>query len=296
MLKKSQISDNKLFTFIILSTFFSIILNVFLPDTYLMFFFSALVLFFGIIHGANDIHLIIKDKQQNKSIKSNTILYVISVVLITTCFFSFPLVSLIFFVLFSCYHFGEQQWTIFDDNTNTNLFFFNYGLIVFSTLFFFNKSEVIDIVQLISDFNLSFLFFDWLLIISLILTVTTLILNFNNLKKQLIYQFFLCLLILIVFSQLSLFYAFSVYFVFFHSIPSVLEQTKYLYGNSNINTFKKYFISALPYWAFAILGLFLFYFFFSENFEFTLDIFFSFLAAITFPHVIVIYKMKKTPI
>ena len=140
------------------------------------------------------------------------------------------------------------------------------------------------------------MFFDWLLIISLILTVTTLILNFNNLKSQLIYQFFLSLLILIVFSQLSLFYAFSVYFVFFHSIPSVLEQTNYLYGNSNINTFKKYFISALPYWVFAILGLFLFYLFFSENFEFSLDIFFSFLAAITFPHVIVIYKMKKTPI
>ncbi|MBL6591390.1 MAG: Brp/Blh family beta-carotene 15,15'-dioxygenase [Flavobacteriaceae bacterium] len=296
MLKKSQISDNKLFTFIIISTIFSIILNVFLPDTYLMFFFSALVLFFGIIHGANDIHLIIKDKQQNKSIKSNTILYLISVILITTCFFSFPLASLIFFLLFSCYHFGEQQWTIFDNNTNSALFFFNFGLIVFSTLFFFNKDEVIDIVLLISDFSLSFLFFDWLLIISSILTITTLILNFNNLKNQLNYQFFLCLLILIVFSQLSLFYAFSVYFVFFHSIPSILEQTKYLYGNPNINTFKKYFISALPYWVFAILGLFLFYLFFSEKLEFSLEIFFSFLAAITFPHVIVIYKMKKTPI
>jgi Brp/Blh family beta-carotene 15,15'-monooxygenase len=104
------------------------------------------------------------------------------------------------------------------------------------------------------------------------------------------------LLILIVFSQLSLFYAFSVYFVFFHSIPSILEQTNYLYGNPNINTFKKYFISAFPYWVFAILGLFLFYLFFSEKFEFSLEIFFSFLAAITFPHVIVIYKMKKTPI
>ena len=59
----------------------------FLPDTYLMFFFSALVLFFGIIHGANDIHLIIKDKQQKKSIKSNTILYVISVAINYHMFF-----------------------------------------------------------------------------------------------------------------------------------------------------------------------------------------------------------------
>jgi len=39
--------------------------------------------------------------------------------------------------------------------------------------------------------------------------------------------------------------------------------------------------------------LLVFYLIFSKNFTFSLDTFFSFLAAITFPHVIVIYKMKK---
>ena len=113
MLKNSYVSGNKLFTFIIISTFFLIILNWILSDfTQLVIYFSF-VLLFGIIHGANDIYLIIRGNNKNKKISRTTFIYVFIVLLITLIFFSFPLLSLIFFVLFSCYHFGEQQWTIF---------------------------------------------------------------------------------------------------------------------------------------------------------------------------------------
>lgn len=293
MLKKSYLSANNLFTFIITSSIFSIILSMFLPEIYLLGFFLILVLFFGIIHGANDIYLILHDSKKNKSISSTTIFYVFSVLVITLCFFSFPLISLIFFVLFSCYHFGEQQWTMLDDKNDSNFFFFCFGLLIFSTLFFFNKSEVIEIVLTISDFSLNHQFFDFLLIIAILFTLILSILNFKKIRNQIRNQIILCSLLLIVFNQLSLFNSFALYFVFFHSIPSISEQTKFLYGSSNILSFKKYFLAAIPYWIFAILGLFLFYLFFSNNFTFSLDIFFSFLAAITFPHVIVIYKMKK---
>ena len=112
MLKNSYVSGNKLFTFIIISTFFLIILNWILSDfTQLVIYFSF-VLLFGIIHGANDIYLIIRGNSKNKKISKTTFVYVFIVLSITLIFFSFPLLSLIFFVLFSCYHFGEQQWTI----------------------------------------------------------------------------------------------------------------------------------------------------------------------------------------
>ena len=293
MLKNSYVSGNKLFTFIIISTFFLIILNWILSDfTQLVIYFSS-VLLFGIIHGANDIYLIIRGNNKNKKISKTTFIYVFIVLLITLIFFSFPLLSLIFFVLFSCYHFGEQQWTILDENIDSGLLFFANGLLIFATLFYFHRNEVIEIVFMISNFIVIEDFFKWLLITSILLTVISLLINYKRVKSQILNQIILFPFLMIVFSQLSLFNSFAVYFVIYHSIPSIMEQTNFLYGSSTFPMLKKYFITALPYWITALIGLLVFYLIFSINFTFSLDIFFSFLAAITFPHVIVIYKMKK---
>ena len=293
MLKNSYVSGNKLFTFIIISTFFLIILNWILSDfTQLVIYFSS-VLLFGIIHGANDIYLIIRGNNKNKKISKTTFIYVFIVLLITLIFFSFPLLSLIFFVLFSCYHFGEQQWTILDENIDSGPLFFSNGLLIFATLFYFHRIEVIEIVYMISSFNLISDFFKYLLITSILLTLISLLINYKRVKSQILNQIILFPLLIIAFSQLSLFNSFALYFVIYHSIPSILEQTNFLYGSSTYPLIKKYFITALPYWITALIGLLVFYLIFSKNFTFSLDIFFSFLAAITFPHVIVIYKMKK---
>ena len=293
MLKKSYVSGNKLFTFIIISTIFSIILNWILSDYNQLVIYFFLVLLFGIIHGANDIYLIIRGNSKNKKISKTTFVYVFIVLLITLIFFSFPLLSLIFFVLFSCYHFGEQQWTILDENIDSGLLFFTNGLLIFATLFYFHRNEVIEIVFMISNFIVIEDFFKWLLITSILLTVISLLINYKRVKSQILNQIILFPFLMIVFSQLSLFNSFAVYFVIYHSIPSIMEQTNFLYGSSTFPMLKKYFITALPYWITALIGLLVFYLIFSINFTFSLDIFFSFLAAITFPHVIVIYKMKK---
>ena len=180
MLKNSYESGNKLFTFIVISTIFSIILNWILSDYNQLVIYFVLVLLFGIIHGANDIYLIIRGKSKNKKISKTTFIYVIIVLLITLIFFSFPLLSLMFFVLFSCYHFGEQQWTILDENIDLGLLFFNYGLLIFSTLFYFHRNEVVEIVFMISGFNLIDDFFKWLLIISITLSVLVGTLTFTG--------------------------------------------------------------------------------------------------------------------
>ena len=293
MLKKSYVSGNKLFTFIIISTFFLIILNWILSDfNQLVIYFSS-VLLFGIIHGANDIYLIIRGNSKNKKISKTTFIYVFIVLLITLIFFSFPLLSLIFFVLFSCYHFGEQQWTILDENIDSGPLFFSNGLLIFATLFYFHRNEVIEIVFMISSFIVIEDFFKYLLITSILLTLISLLINYKRVKSQILNQIILFPFLMIAFSQLSLFNSFALYFVIYHSIPSIMEQTNFLYGSSTFPMLKKYFITALPYWITALIGLLVFYLIFSINFTFSLDIFFSFLAAITFPHVIVIYKMKK---
>ena len=98
----------------------------------------------------------------------------------------------------------------------------------------------------------------------------------------------------LVFFTYELLPAFAIYFVFFHSIPSIIEQSDYLFGHSaKTKNFKKFFFKGAIYWLLAIVFMITMYLVFRNNVDFSLAIFFSFLAAITFPHVLVIYKMKS---
>ena len=120
-----------------------------------------------------------------------------------------------------------------------------------------------------------------------------LIVNYKILKPQLFHQFILFLVMSIVFIFFDLLPAFAVYFVFFHSIPSIIEQAEYLFEDSSTESFKKFIIKGLAYWLIAIIFLGILYLVIKDKIDFSLGIFFSFLAAITFPHVLVIYKMKQ---
>ena len=128
---------------------FSVFVSNHLNSEYFYFACYGLILTFGIIHGANDILILLKGKKKtNEIVLKNTIKYLSIVILISFVFFNFSEVSLLFFILFSAYHFGEQQWTIFGSNQSKSisLFYFFFGLLIFSVLFLFNKSDVSNII------------------------------------------------------------------------------------------------------------------------------------------------------
>ena len=72
------------------------------------------ILFFGLIHGANDIHLILKSQSKISGYLKTTFYYILVILAATFGFYSFPGFSLLFFVLFSCYHFGDFEFYIDD--------------------------------------------------------------------------------------------------------------------------------------------------------------------------------------
>lgn len=280
---------------IILGTICCVILNYTVSETYVDILSGFGILTFGIVHGANDLLLINKTTDTTKSIFTQFFIYLTLVLLFFIFFYVIPSLALITFIILSSYHFGEQQWTLFEKTNNNiiKILYFSYGLLIFSILFYFNFNEVSFIIKDITDQSFDLTFFKKLLIYSSLTTLIISIMLFKHLKNQLLIQIFLLIFFLITVYFTDLLMSFAIYFVLWHSLPSILEQSKFLFGSSERTHLKIYLKKASLYWILSILGLTVTYYIFKDSQSQLLSIFFSFLAAITFPHTFVISKIKK---
>lgn len=280
---------------IILGTICCVILNYTVSETYVDILSGFGILTFGIVHGANDLLLINKTTNTTKSIFTQFFIYLTLVLLFFIFFYVIPSLALITFIILSSYHFGEHQWTLFEKTNNNiiKILYFSYGLLIFSILFYFNFNEVSFIIKDITDQSFDLTFFKKLLIYSSLTTLIISIMLFKHLKNQLLIQIFLLIFFLITVYFTDLLMSFAIYFVLWHSLPSILEQSKFLFGSSERTHLKIYLKKASLYWILSILGLTVTYYIFKDSQSQLLSIFFSFLAAITFPHTFVISKIKK---
>ena len=257
-----------------------------------------LIFSFGILHGANDLLLIENISTRKQVIPYfKIIVYYLLVVLVgALLFYLIPWLALLLFLVVSAYHFGEQQWQNLKPLVSkwfTVLFQFFYGAIILFLLFAFHVNEVKNIVFQIIKISIDIHYIVIVLkIISVILIVlgTYLYWKFEIVRKQLLTETFYLLLFIIIFKSSSLIWGFALYFVLWHSIPSIIDQIKFLHGIYSFPLFVTYCRSAVLYWGISILGISVLYFVFKQEQLFN-ALFFSFLAAITFPHALVITKM-----
>ena len=278
----------------------SIGLSYLLPVVYQDILGFILILSIGVIHGANDL-LIIKKYTRKSSLKSQIsyFLYYLGLVFLGFVFFYlFPSIALLSFVLVSIYHFGEQHWEANTSNAN----FINvkriypiilHGLIFFVIVFMNNINIVNDVLLDFNTISLNYIYLRIFLIV-LFLIYMFLLLSSKSMRGYFADELVFFILLFILTLNSSLIFGFSIYFIFFHSVLSIKDQVKYIYGDDNLEYIKKYLISALPYFILAILFLIGFYLFIDFESLDILPIMFTFLAAITFPHVIVIEKMYSS--
>ena len=262
-------------------------------------FVGFLIIFtFGILHGANDLLLIDKliyKKKTNSRLK--TLLSYISVVLIgSLLFYIIPWVTLSAFVIVSGYHFGEQQWESLNKNSFkflVKIFQLVYGLFILFLLFNFHSDEVQKIVFAITGVNFPSFFIPlFLKIFGVIFIVFGLyFLSIQGIAiRTFITEIFYLVVFTIIFKSSSLIWGFALYFVLWHSLPSIIDQIKFVYGYFSLTNFISYFKSAFIYWIASLLGISILYLVFKDEKIFN-ALFFSFLASITFPHVFVVTKM-----
>ena len=256
-----------------------------------------LILSIGIIHGANDLLIIKKYTRKNNlySQISYFLSYLGLVFLGFLFFYLFPSIALLSFVLVSIYHFGEQHWVANISNTNIVKIKKLYPIIlhglIFFVIVFMNNINIVNNVLL--SFNTIYLNYSSLRILLIILFLLYMIflLSSKSMRGYFVGEFVFFILLFFLTLNSSLIYGFSIYFIFFHSLLSINDQVKYIYGDDSLGFIQKYLISALPYFILSILFLIGFYFFIDFESLNIIPIMFTFLAAITFPHVFVIEKM-----
>lgn len=276
-------------------TFLCVIFALFSSDFYQNIIALLGILSFGILHGANDIKIIDKNSGNNKKNKKVTFfaLYISVVILGIVIFYFIPGTALLSFVLVSCYHFGEQHFEkIIKTKKGRSLFYFSYGAFVFLMLFSLNYIDTAEVIFQISRKLLPFNFFLYGLIFTSITLAIQILFHFKDLILF-AQEFFLLGLLALLFASGNLLFSFGVYFIVWHSLPSLNTQIKFLYNNNITNkiAYRKYLKAAFLYWVLALGSLAVAYFFTDIPQDQFLTLFFSFLAAITFPHAIVMERM-----
>jgi Brp/Blh family beta-carotene 15,15'-monooxygenase len=287
----------KYFNFAILASFFCLWLDSLLSNNAQIIVGFILILTFGILHGANDL-LLIRKIDYNKeqiSFQKTLIYYIIVVGLGSLMFWIIPWFALLLFIIVSGYHFGEQQWENLEKSTPFKLFEFIYGLFILMLLFNFNIKEVQEVIQNITSIVVPKIYFTNGLIFNGVALVASGVYFSNKLiefKNRWMLETFYLLVFTVIFRVSSLIWGFAIYFIIWHSIPSIINQIIYLNGEVNCNNFIKYIRTAFLYWVISLIGIATLYLLFKEV-EIFNALFFSFLAAITFPHVLVIFILFK---
>lgn len=253
---------------------------------------------FGILHGSNDISLLeIRDKSRASSPFYFKILaiYLLFIGLTALLFYLIPTLGLLAFVILSAYHFGEEHWRgkLDHESRSARVFYLLYGLLVLFLLFQAHRLEVIELIASITGVELWDRLLLWmpLAVFGLVLLYGIFFLPAD--RKTLFNANDLLYLIVffVVFNATSLLWAFAIYFIIWHSLPSLIAQISYLYGDISKLNMLRYLRSSLGYWIISLVGIYGIYWFFNLDGQNFLPLFFPILAALTFPHVYVMTKV-----
>jgi len=264
-------------------------------EDYLAYF---MILTVGLLHGSNDIELLFKNYKLKKNKSYVVLLLYIALILITAVFFiQLPSVMLVVFILFSAYHFGEQHFNkkIRIQSPLRDFFFVAYGLILFFMLFALNSTDTILIMNQIGFTGVTeeHFFLGLFLSLSAMLFTGAILRLEKALETNIVREMFLLLLFYLIFKLATLMWAFAIYFVIWHAYPSILDQMTYLKGRVNESGFIQYLKSSLLYWSISVFGIVLLFILTSRNTELFNALFFTLIAAISFPHIFVMRKMNN---
>lgn len=256
-----------------------------------------LVISVGILHGANDLLILSTKEQKDKKLIKNLSIYIGIILLCVVIYWFSSFVAIVLFVVLSAYHFGEEHLS---HKINVNfvfnaVYFLSYGLFIFALLFYQSLSDVDLIMKELTGGTFSKFQIEITLIMSAVFLSTGsiyLIIMRRNEAVLFLREFLYLVLLFLVFNTSSLILGFAIYFILWHSIPSIIHQIEFISGSLNKRNVVTYVKKALIYWVISIAGLLVLYQVLPEI-KLLATVVFVILFAVTAPHTWVMHRMKN---
>ncbi|MGI4751239.1 MAG: Brp/Blh family beta-carotene 15,15'-dioxygenase [Janthinobacterium lividum] len=278
--------------------------------TFQLVFLAVCLLLTGIPHGALD-HLVQQEEAKRKRTHFRLFVflgrYLITMLAYAAAWYVFPAWSLFFFLLISCWHFGETDIIALPQlPLLTVLIRFLYGIFVLGWILLSHQTEVSPVLLHMVNAD-SLLFKQWLalmaytswlvplagLLIAAFLIFTSV---YHSYPHQ--YQFIIQLVIILLCGYfLPLLLAFALYFAGWHSLVTLFNIKGFISDKNATadKTLFKIWKSALPFSLIAISGLLIAGYLlprYAPLFD-PLPLLFVFLSLITLPHMQVMHHLNN---
>ncbi len=268
----------------------------------------ASVLLLGIPHGAID-HLVASDVYQlDASLKDQATFYaayMAVMALYATLWVLFPAVSLILFLLFAVYHFGQSDLAHIDASRELSyLLWVSRGLVLIGLPVFAHLAVVAPIFEMIAGIDMAAVpglaANADLVVLAIIIQHVALLMGVLHYSKHgpltFARELLTVSLLIALFLLAHPLVAFAVYFALWHSLGHVLELVQHFDETEERFTVLAFYKKALPFTAISLGGLALLY---GINILFGLEehlisLLFILIAVLTLPHMIVVERFYQT--
>lgn len=291
---------------VITITLLASVLAIYSPDwmnSYGRVFAVALIIAIGVPHGAAD-YLIFKYSKKNRSINQKSAFYISYILLVLAsvlCWYLFPNVAISIFIVVSSYHLGQSNLyylSLSKSKLLQSLIYGCWGIFVIFAPILSNPEEVTRICNkfLGNSWIISLLNQDYLLVgvVLLNLLIFSLLKQQRYLSRQVyLKEVFNLVVLAILFYSAPLIVSFGVYFAFWHSLGSTLDQIRFIRQYDSKFSLKIFYwqtapLTLLSVFLFVIAGLILTEFnYYSPSATAIAGLFFVSLAAITLPHALI---------
>ena len=264
----------------------------------------SLIIVLGIPHGAIDNILFLKKHRVSKL--KFYVYYLTTIVGNILMWLWMPLLSFLFFIGISAYHFGQSQYAhhIVKEKLSDKFLFFSWGLAVLSGLLFFNAEEISLLITTVQEFNVfgvssykNLVAVSFYTSLGLVFIFYILKYFSNAFKLETIFtELFTLGLIFMGFYVFPLLVGFTLYFVILHSIKVLQEEYDFVKTQRIIDSGLSFVKLLAPYTLLSIIGISLL--FAAIHYE-VLQISYAYcililISSITVPHAYVMERFYKT--
>jgi Brp/Blh family beta-carotene 15,15'-monooxygenase len=258
--------------------------------------FSIGLILGGIPHGAADVYLF------QKAFKTSSrprffLAYFLVLAGYAALWWVQPILAFLLFLVISFYHFGQSNWNYvsFPNQAFAKLANFAWGAMVVLFPVLLHHEEASEIIYQITGYAPVFSTdLRWVTLFFLVLLncgIPIWLYERENIDKATFRREMVNVLALIgLFLTTPLLLGFAVYFVFWHSISSILDQVQFLEMGEGIKGIKLFLKRLVPLTVMAFIGLFGFIFWeVQQGLEvFPIGKMFLFISLITLPHSILV--------